>query len=312
MDAARNYGTQLFDEVERVTDAYRKSRAALMAMPSAGFKRGSRVPRVIGAKTDSVREFNVYAPRVLASISRLSTTVADRSFRIELVRKCRHERLIKFSPRLQANALAWLRDDLHLVALQHAQEIAAFYDRAEEFPIPDQVDDRLRDILEPLFAIAIVADTEKGIGFHVDAMVRAARALVGIRVEHDTDAALVAALTALEGMCEPNNRGVVIPANGALALFQTVENLGWVDTEDKARGLLRRLGFCSAIHRRDRFWEEDRPDPGRETARGYEIKLAPVHDLLTRYSTDAEPSQVSHPNGQNDFAHQSIRNSDPL
>jgi hypothetical protein len=34
----------LFDEVERLTDADRRSRAALMATLNAGFKRGSRVP----------------------------------------------------------------------------------------------------------------------------------------------------------------------------------------------------------------------------------------------------------------------------
>jgi hypothetical protein len=57
------------------------------------------------------------------------------------------------------------------------------YDRAEEFPIPDEVDDRLRDM-------------EKGTRLQVDAMVKAATALSGIRVEDDTDEArLVAALT---------------------------------------------------------------------------------------------------------------------
>jgi Protein of unknown function (DUF3631) len=312
MDAPRNYGTQLFDEVERVTDGDRKSRAALMAMLNAGFKRGSRVPRVMGSKTDSFREFNVYTPRILASIRRLSTTAADRSFRIELIRKRRHERLIKFSPRLQTNALAWLRDDLHLAALEHAQQVATAYERAEEFPLPDEVDDRLRDIMEPLFAIAAVADAEEGLGLHADAMVRAAKALAGIRVEHDTDeAALIAALMALQGICEPNDGRVVISAGGALTLFQETEGLGWLDTKDKARALLRRLGFRSAIHRRDRFWEGDRPHAGRETARGYEIKLDAVHDLLSRYSAP-EPSQASQPNGQNDFAHQPARNSGAL
>jgi len=88
-----------------------------------------------------------------------------------------------------------LRDDLHLVALEHARSVAARYDRAEEFPIPDQVDDRLRDIFEPLFAIAAVADAEKRITLHVDAMMKAAKALSGIRSEDNAhEAALVAAL----------------------------------------------------------------------------------------------------------------------
>jgi hypothetical protein len=273
-DAERNCGTQLFDEVERLTDADGKSRGALMAMLNAGFKRDSRVARVTAAKTDSFREFNVYAPRVLASIRNLSTTVADRCLRIELVRKHRDERVEKFSPRRQLAALTRLRDDLHLVALQHAKLVAACYERAEEFPIPDQVDDRLRDILEPLFAIATAADNERGIAFHIDAMMKGAKALAGIRVADDgDDAALVAALTALEVICEANNQSTVISTKGALTLFQTTEGLEWVDSKDKARALLRRLGLCSAIHRRERFWEGDRPDPARQTARGYGVKL---------------------------------------
>jgi len=81
----------------------------------------------------------------------------------------RDERLDKFSPRRQAKALVQLRDDLHLAALQHAQQVAAAYERADEFAIPEQVDDRLRDIFEPLFAIAAAADAARGIRLHVDA-----------------------------------------------------------------------------------------------------------------------------------------------
>jgi len=74
--------------------------------------------------------------------------------------------------------------------------------------IPDQVDDRLRDIFEPLLALAATADAKRNITLHVDAMMKAARALSGIRSEDDTrEAALVAALTALEVICEPNRPG---------------------------------------------------------------------------------------------------------
>ena len=66
------------------------------------------------------------------------------------------------APRRQTKTLARLRDDLHLVALEHASNVVAWYDCAEELPIPDQVDDRLRDILELLFAIAAAADAERG------------------------------------------------------------------------------------------------------------------------------------------------------
>ena len=245
-------------------------------------------------KTDFFREFNVYAPRVLASIRALSTTVADRSFRFELLRKRRPERLQKFSPRVQAGALARLGDELHLAVLEHAQEITALYDRAEDFPIPDEVDDRLRDILEPLFAIASAADAEKGTGLPVDSMVKAGRALSGIRVEDNTDEApLVAVLAALRDICEQReNLSVVISAGGALSPFRRTDSLGWVVTKDKARGLLRPLGFRSGTHRSERFGSRNRP--ASETARGYEIRFDTVQDLLSRYSDDVEASEASH------------------
>ena len=76
-DVDRNNGTQILDELEHLSDADRRSRAALMTMLNAGFRRGARVPRIVDPKTDSFREYNVYAPRVLASINALSSTVAD-------------------------------------------------------------------------------------------------------------------------------------------------------------------------------------------------------------------------------------------
>jgi len=56
---------------------------------------------------------------------------------------------------------------------------------------------------------------------HIDAMVKSARAMSGIRIENDThEAALVASLTALEDICESNGQGIVITAGGALSLFR--------------------------------------------------------------------------------------------
>jgi hypothetical protein len=131
-------------------------------------------------------------------------------------------------------------------------------------------------------------------------MVKAAEALSGIRFDHDSDeAALVAALTALQGICEPNN-GIAISSGSALTLFQKTDGLSWIDTNDKARSLLRRLGFHSGTHRRERFVDKDRPVLVKETARGYEIKLEAVRDLLSRYCTPVQPSRASQSNGHNE------------
>jgi hypothetical protein len=85
--------------------------------------------------------------------------------------------------------------------------------------------------------------------------------------------------------------------------FREREGLGWVDTKEKARGLLRRLGFRSGTHRRERFGDGDHPDTMRETARDYEGRFDAVQSLLSRYSSAVEPSQASHSHGQKDSAH---------
>jgi len=92
-------------------------------------------------------------------------------------------------------------------------------------------------------------------------------------------------------------------ATQQLTLFQKTDGLSWIDTNDKARSLLRRLGFHSGTHRRERFVDQDRPELAKETARGYEIKLEAVHDLLSRYCTRGAPSRASQSNGHN----QSVR-----
>jgi hypothetical protein len=210
---------------------------------------------------------------VLAGINQLSTTLADRSFRITLIRIPGDERMERFSVKQQGHELARLRDDLHLAALQHAKEIAVAYDDAEEFPVPVETDDRLRDILEPLFAIAQVAGRSLE-NRYTEAMVESARLLANIRVEHDSgDTALAAGFRVLKALERPGGKDPVISASAALALFRQNADLNWIDTKDKARALLRRLGFSSAVHRTERFIEGDRPGSGQETARGYEIRF---------------------------------------
>jgi len=151
------------------------------------------------------------------------------------------------APRRQTKTLARLRDDLHLVALEHASNVVAWYDCAEELPIPDQVGDRLRDILELLFAIAAAADAERGA---CRAIMKAARAIRNPHRGRCSRSRAGGGADALEGICEPNGRGIVISAGGPLSLFREAQGLGWVDSKEKARGLLRLFGLRSAIHRR--------------------------------------------------------------
>ena len=86
-------------------------------------------------------------------------------------------------------------------------------------------------------------------------MLKGADALAGIRFEHDSgEASLIAALSALEAIGAGEQQDTIISASGALSLFRETEGLKWVDTKEKSRHLLRRLGLRSATYRRERFW----------------------------------------------------------
>jgi len=132
-------------------------------------------------------------------------------------------------------------------------------------------------------------------------MLKGADALAGIRFEHDSgEASLIAALSALEAIGAGEQRDTIISASGALSLFRETEGLEWVDTKEKSRHLLRRLGFRSATYRRERFWGREQPDRVKDTAKGYEIEPHTLRALLARYATNVDPSRTSHPHGQND------------
>jgi hypothetical protein len=156
----------------------------------------------------------------------------------------------------------------------------------------------LRDIAEPLFAIATVADWKQGDKRYTDAMIEAARKLADIRIEHGAaDAALVAGLTALKAIARPNGPDLVMSSSGALALFQQTQGLEWIDTKDKTQAFLRRLGFRSGVHRLERFIESDRPSSAPETARGYEIKFDVLREMLGRYAS-ADVTSVTLPRAE--------------
>jgi hypothetical protein len=72
----------------------------------------------------------------------------------------------------------------------------------------------------------------------------------------------------LKALERPGGKDPVISAGAALALFRQDAKLNSIDTKDKARALLRRLGFRSAVHRTERFIEGDRPGSAQEPARG--------------------------------------------
>jgi hypothetical protein len=108
--AATSSGTQLFDEVEGLRGD-RERFEALISVLNVGFERGGVVIR-LEKRGDHFEEqrYEVYAPRALAGIGRLSETLADRSIPVFMTRKRREERVGRLTAaverRLQCSATA--------------------------------------------------------------------------------------------------------------------------------------------------------------------------------------------------------------
>jgi len=104
----------------------------------------------------SYQDFPVYSPKAIGGIGRLPHTVADRSIPIDLKRKTKGERVARFRRRkVEVEALP-LRD--RVAAWVEAVGIEELASR--EVELPEVLDDRAQDIVEPLLAIADVVGGE--------------------------------------------------------------------------------------------------------------------------------------------------------
>lgn len=147
--------TLLLDEVDAIFTGGRsdESKEGLRAALNAGFERGKKVPRCVGAN-HQVMDFEVFCPKALAGIGKLPTTIADRAIPIRLVRRTRDEMVERFRKREVApNGEAICAE---LAAWSAALEVIQSLREARP-EIPDALGDRQADISEPLLAIADMA-----------------------------------------------------------------------------------------------------------------------------------------------------------
>jgi hypothetical protein len=300
-DANRNCGTQIYDELEGLREGDKEKWAAVIGILNVGFKRGATIPRILDPQADTMREFCVFSPKAFASIKPLNDTTADRSFRIDLLRKKPKEKTLSVGNAAALAAAACLRDDCHLAALEHAEIVSAVYaevagrlwpelasDNAVGLPSPD-TDSRARDILTPLFAVAITADHGCAMPQWYTAMLDATAAIAGTRGDTGNDELnLIAAAIALKDHC-PGRDTFAITSEQAFALFKGSAELGWLDGDGGAKALLRKLGLHSGMHRRERFIDllESKP-----TVRGYLVKRAELDDIIARYQPDTNPEEA--------------------
>jgi hypothetical protein len=142
--------TLLLDESDAAFNGDREYAEMLRGVLNAGFRLGGMVSLCIGQGANlTYDDFPAFSPKAIAGIGTLPDTVADRSIPIELRRRRQSERVERFRRRkvgpkalpLQKAAAAWAQENLKALA-------------EAEPELPEELDDRAQDIIEPLLAIA--------------------------------------------------------------------------------------------------------------------------------------------------------------
>jgi hypothetical protein len=149
--------TLLVDEVDATFGKDPQSTEGLRAIFNAGYQVNGTVPRCVG-NSFTPTDFSVYCPKAFAGLDGLPDTVRDRSGRIELRRRARHEpkpeRLLHRRIASQLSGLAARLD-------QWAQWVEMSEALSTAVPtLPEVLDDRAYDGCEVLGAIAELAGGE--------------------------------------------------------------------------------------------------------------------------------------------------------
>lgn len=278
-DIHANSCTLILDEVEALRNAEKEKRAALMGLLNVGFKSNAVVKRneSTAAGGYNLRAFDAYSPKVFAGINTVADTVRHRSLEIRMSKRPRGVSLKRFSVKALLGELQALRDRLHLWGLGTASTVMHHYDLAQKMPLPVGLDDRAKDILEPLFSVAVsIGESE------VRLLRYAAEEVAGHRAEAEPESSLIMAVGALWSLFEENHSARhVLRTAEAVELFRRAGlNVGDAD----AQHLLRQLGFESKSNRK-----------GEESVRGYRVDRTTIEELCGRYLPPAATTVADAP-----------------
>jgi len=288
--------TAILDEIEDLRGKDRETYGDLIRLLNGGFQSGTVIPRMEKAGNGyQVRHYHAYSPKALAGISRLPDTIEDRAFKITMWRKRKADTVKRLSLRRQAGGLADLRDDLYRAGLAYAEEIVRFFDKVDELDIPDGLDDRARDIFEPLFALAALVDADReDRSLTMTSALRAfALEQAGIRASDERQGTTGLVARALGTLPIPDTEPYILTPDDAVPLLQRA-GLDWVETKKKAGGVLSSLGLHSKAHR---------VPGGEKPVRGYRLDRVLVDDLVARFADEPTPGttqSVTSVTGTND------------
>ena len=267
--------TVLLDEADAIW-AERGANEELRALLNAGHRRGSDVARMVGEGSRmKAARFQTFAAVALAGIGDLPGTLMDRSVVLRMKRRAPHEVVARWRFR-DGNAEGHVLRD----------RLAAWADDVGELDMPDDVgdvEDRVADVWEPLFAVADAAG-----GSWPDAVRRACRVLTSGAPQETS-----LRLRLLSEVRDVWPAGAsFLPTVDLLARLGALDESPWgADGPFGERGLTpRKLGSMLGQYGVRSVHSDDKAH------RGY--RRAHLDDPWSRYLPSGNPSHPSEPSGR--------------
>ena len=275
--------TLLLDESDAAFKGDREYAETLRGVLNAGFRRGGVASLCVSrGKGFDYEDFAVFGPKAIAGIGTLPDTVADRAIPIELRRRRPSEKVERFRIRKAGPDAVSIYDAVRAWAEANLDALAT-----AEPELPDELDDRAQDIMEPLFAIADEAGGEWP--------ERARRAAVALLTGDEREESESLGVRLLRDIREIfGEKGADrLPTGELLQALCEMEEAPWGSLRGEpleARGLARLLKPYGA--------KPEKLRDGESTFRGY--RRASFEDAWARYvpTTPGEaeqPEHVEHP-----------------
>jgi hypothetical protein len=275
----------LLDESDAAFKGEREYAETLRGVLNAGFRRGGVASLCVGQGANiTYEDFPVYCPKVIAGIGKLPDTVADRSIPIELRRRRPSEKVERFRLRKVGPEALPIQQDVRAWAQTHLDGLSA-----AEPDLPDELDDRAQDIMEPLLAIA----DEVG-GEWPERSRRAAVGLLTGEEREDAESLGVRLLRDVQGVFDDKS-SERLPTGKLLEVLHAMEEAPWGSLRGEAlgaRGLARLLKPYGV--------KPEKLREGEDTFRGY--RRASFEDAWVRYLS-AAPHEAEHPEHPEHSAH---------
>ncbi len=263
--------TQLLDEIDSWG-----GQDFCRSILNAGYQRGGTFTRMEQASEGGEyveRQFDVYAPRMLAGIGSrlLAHTTQDRCLSVRMVRRTRGEQGERFRLRNVEKEIQALRDAITAFVADRREIIRDFYDAG--FAYLKQFSERTEDIAEPLAAILEVDYCES---LQLEEMIEEFCEAIGItRGESDTDARNRTILAVLVRLSEKLGDPLI---GSASELADLCTESGEPVHPQEITVLLKQHGFPQCSYRRG-----SHPLSDNQPRRRYRLSRESMIDVQTRY-----------------------------